>query len=74
VQLNRKRNRHLTFGTGVHRCLGAHLARMELRVALEEWLIAIPNFEREPGKVKWGSGQVRGPENVNVRIVRSHAS
>jgi len=73
VQLNRKRNRHLTFGTGVHRCLGAHLARMELRVALEEWLLVIPNFQREPGKVKWGSGQVRGPENVNVRIVRPHA-
>jgi cytochrome P450 len=58
----------------VHRCLGAHLARMEVRVALEEWLKGMPDFTREPGPVKWGSGQVRGPENVVVQAVARHGS
>lgn len=69
VQLDRKRNRHLTFGVGVHRCLGSHLARMEMRVAIEEWLKAIPNFERISGAVKWSAGNARGPENVRIRVV-----
>lgn len=69
VQLERKRNRHLTFGTGNHRCMGAHLARMEVRVGIEEWLRAIPHFERISGEVKWGPGQVRGPENVRIRTL-----
>ena len=69
VQLERKRNRHLTFGTGVHRCLGSHLARMEMRVAIEEWLKVIPNFERVSGPVKWSAGNARGPENVRIRVL-----
>jgi cytochrome P450 len=69
VQLERKRNRHLTFGTGVHRCLGSHLARMEMRVAIEEWLKAIPNYERISGTVKWSAGNARGPENVRIRVL-----
>ena len=44
VLLDRSPNRHLAFGAGVHRCLGAHLARMELRVAIEEFLRRIPDF------------------------------
>ena len=37
-------NRHAAFGLGIHRCVGSHLARMELRVALEAWLERIPVF------------------------------
>jgi cytochrome P450 len=49
VDFERARNRHLAFGGGPHRCLGSHLARMELRVALEEWHRRIPDYALEPG-------------------------
>lgn len=40
---------HSTFGIGPHRCIGAHLARVELKVFLEEWLKRIPNFRLKQG-------------------------
>ncbi len=40
--VDRKRNPHLGFAGGPHRCLGAHLARKEMQIATEEWLAAIP--------------------------------
>jgi cytochrome P450 len=45
----RKVNRHFTFVAGIHSCLGAHLARRELRVLLEEWFKRIPEFRVKPG-------------------------
>jgi cytochrome P450 len=52
VDFRREPNRHLTFGTGAHLCPGMHLARIQLRVFLEEWLVSIPEFrldsERPP--------------------------
>jgi cytochrome P450 len=67
VILDRQHNRHVAFGAGIHRCAGSNLARMELRVALEEWLARIPEFEVEdPELVTWAGGQVRGPRNVPV--------
>ena len=45
----REVNRHLAFGGGIHRCLGSHLARLELRVALREWHRRIPDYEIKPG-------------------------
>ena len=45
----RKVNRHFTFVAGVHSCLGAHLARRELRLLLEEWFKRIPEFRVKPG-------------------------
>lgn len=49
VRFDRQPNRHFTLAGGPHRCLGSHLARRELRVALEEWLRRIPEFEIKPG-------------------------
>lgn len=45
----RKNNRHFTLIGGVHICLGAHLARRELRVLLAEWLSRVPPFRLKPG-------------------------
>jgi cytochrome P450 len=70
VVLDRARNRHTAFGLGIHRCLGSNLARMELRVALEEWMRAIPDFElADPAGVRWSTGQVRGPRTLPVRVL-----
>jgi cytochrome P450 len=49
VRWDRDANRHLAFGGGVHRCLGSHLARLELRVALREWHRRIPDYRVKPG-------------------------
>jgi hypothetical protein len=62
VQLDRIHNRHVAFGSGIHRCAGSNLARMELQVALEEWLERIPDFSvAEGSEITWAGGQVRGP-------------
>jgi cytochrome P450 len=49
VDLRRNPNRHRAFGGGPHRCLGSHLARMELRVALREFHRRIPDYEIPAG-------------------------
>ena len=65
--LDREKNRHVAFGLGIHRCLGSNLARLELTVALQEWLRAFPNYELDPeGQTTWANGQVRGPRNIPV--------
>jgi cytochrome P450 len=70
VILDRQQNRHLAFGAGIHRCAGSNLARMELRVAVEEWLARVPDFEvTDAAKVTWAGGQVRGPRTVPVRVL-----
>ncbi len=69
VRLDRESNRHAAFGLGIHRCLGSNLARMELKVALQEWMARYPDFElADPGAVTWSGGQVRGPRSLPVRI------
>ncbi|MEZ5244965.1 MAG: cytochrome P450 [Acidimicrobiales bacterium] len=66
--IDRQRNRHVAFGSGIHRCLGSNLARMEVRVAIQEWLARIPTFElTDPAAVTWTGGQVRGPRTIPVR-------
>ncbi|MBK9179759.1 MAG: cytochrome P450 [Acidimicrobiales bacterium] len=71
VVLDRAVNRHAAFGLGIHRCLGSNLARMELTVAVEEWLARFPDFElAEPAAVTWSAGQVRGPRSIPMRILR----
>jgi cytochrome P450 len=71
VVIDREVNRHAAFGLGIHRCLGSHLARMELRVALEAWLDRFPRFSlADPAAVTWSPGQVRGPRRLPIAIAR----
>jgi cytochrome P450 len=67
VVIDRKENRHAAFGLGIHRCVGSNLARMEMTVAIEEWLKRIPDFRLDPaGEVTWSEGTVRGPRQLPV--------
>ncbi len=69
VVIDREVNRHAAFGLGIHRCVGSHLARMELRVALDVWLERIPVFSlTDPSAVTWSKGQIRGPRSLPLRI------
>lgn len=52
VRFDRARNQHFVFGNGAHKCLGQHLARRELRVALREWHRRIPEYRVKPGHEK----------------------
>src|SRR5580704_5212916 len=65
IVIDREINRHAAFGLGIHRCVGSHLARMELRVALEVWLERIGDFSlADPAAVTWSAGQIRGPRTL----------
>lgn len=69
VLIDREPNRHAAFGLGPHRCLGSHLARMELRVALETWLERIPEFSLDPvNPTTWSAGQIRGPRSLPLLL------
>ena len=69
VVLDRQVNRHAAFGLGIHRCVGSHLARMELRVALEVWMQRIPEFTlADPAGVSWSAGQIRGPRALPLHL------
>jgi cytochrome P450 len=68
-QLDRALNRHVAFGLGIHRCLGSNLARLEMTVALQEWIRAFPDYSLDPdGETTWANGQVRGPRNIPVLL------
>ncbi|MGV0718717.1 cytochrome P450 [Mycolicibacterium sp. XJ662] len=66
--LDRRENRHLGFGAGVHRCLGSNLARLELQVGLEQVLARMPDFRLDPGRQPHfhGSSVTRGFRSVPV--------
>ncbi len=71
VLIDRQENRHGAFGLGIHRCLGSNLARLELRVAVEEFVKRFPDFELAHGEegVVWSVGQIRGPRALPVRVL-----
>lgn len=62
IDFSRSPNRHIAFGAGAHRCLGSHIARQELRIALREWHRVMPHY-----RVKDGSTPVR-----HLSAVRGH--
>jgi cytochrome P450 len=64
MSLDRGANRHLAFGGGPHRCLGSHLARMELRVAMEEFHKRIPEYELAAGAEVHFSPGIRQADNL----------
>ncbi|MGA1506653.1 MAG: cytochrome P450, partial [Ilumatobacteraceae bacterium] len=67
VLIDRRENRHVAFGAGIHRCAGSNLARMELRVSIETFITRIPEFSlADPSAVTWAGGQVRGPRSAVV--------
>jgi cytochrome P450 len=69
VIIDRKENRHAAFGLGIHRCVGSNLARMEMMVAVEEFLKRIPDFSLDPSRdVTWSEGTVRGPRTLPLII------
>ncbi|MDE3008322.1 MAG: cytochrome P450 [Acidobacteriota bacterium] len=67
--IDRAENRHVAFGLGIHRCAGSNLARLEMRVAIEEFIKRYPRFElADPAQVTWAQGQVRGPRSLTLRV------
>lgn len=70
VLIDREINRHSAFGLGIHRCLGSNLARMEMTVALEEWLKRYTKFELNASEATtFSQGQVRGPRQLPIQIL-----
>ncbi|MDT7618378.1 MAG: hypothetical protein QOF00_5825 [Pseudonocardiales bacterium] len=68
VDFHRGENPHTSFGVGVHRCLGSHLARLEMRLIYEEWHKRIPDYRITPGttpRVKWPRGTI-GLEGLHL--------
>ncbi len=70
IDFHRADNRHISFGMGVHRCLGSHLARLEMQVLYEEWHKRIPDYRITAGttpRVHWPRGTV-GLESLYLTI------
>ena len=59
IDFEREHNKHVAFGIGPHRCLGSHLARMELQIAMEEWHKRIPDYQIKPGEIPTYSPGIR---------------
>ena len=68
VRFDREVNRHIAFGGGIHRCLGSHLARLELRVALREWHKRIPDYEVETDHTLVYTTGIRSIEHFPLRF------
>jgi len=72
VHLERKINRHAAFGLGIHRCIGSNLARLELKIAIQEFIKRFPTFKlANSSEVKWSSGQIRGPRKLDILAMSS---
>ncbi len=68
VRFDREVNPHIAFGGGIHRCLGSHLARLELRVALREWHKRIPEYAVESGHTLTYTPGIRSIDHFPMRF------
>lgn len=74
-RVDRTQNRHLSFGAGPHRCIGSHLARIELRIALEEIHRRIPDYRLDPEMpVVSQSSSVRGVAQLPILFTQERPS
>jgi cytochrome P450 len=75
MRLDRPPNRHLTFGHGIHQCAGLHLARLELKVALEELLTRIPHYELANPEARpiLHGGMMWGYDSLPIRVASLHS-
>ena len=72
IDFTRESNPHVAFGGGRHRCLGSHLARIELTIAFEEWHKRFPNYRLHPDQpYKKHLSQVRGVESLPLLLNQS---
>jgi cytochrome P450 len=71
VRWDRATNRHLAFGGGIHRCLGSHLARLELRVAVEQWHRRIPDYSLPAGAELSFSPGIRAAQSFPMVLGRA---
>lgn len=68
IDFDRAQVRHLSFGYGAHYCLGVHLARLEIRVALEELLSRLHDVRIADPEITYDSGTSRGPIRLNLEF------
>lgn len=75
VDLDRPHCRHISFGAGVHRCIGSNLARLQIRVATEQLLTRLGEFRvRDGGEITYSSRQSRGPMSIPLEFSPRHQS
>ncbi len=69
TRFDRNATQQLGFGSGIHKCVGMHLARMEIWITLEEWLKRIPDFSLDPEQEIQGfAGMVMGLSTLPLRL------
>lgn len=66
--ITRKPNPHIAFGTGTHFCMGSHIAKLEMRVALEEFLLRFPNVQLMAEPERLQSNFISAIKSMPVRL------
>lgn len=70
INIDRPRHQHIAFASGTHRCLGSNLARLELKLAIEELHKRIPHYEIAPGEeVRYVNLPVRSAEYLPLKLL-----